>query len=1653
MATTRAVAQRTPPDREPSIAPDAGGAYWIVVRGAAHNNLQRIDAAIPLGRFTCVTGVSGSGKSTLVNEILYAALARDLNGAHADPGLHDRVDIVAPGGAERELRKWVRSRDAGAAPLDKIIAIDQAPIGRTPRSNPATYIKLFDEIRSLFTKLPDAKLRGYKSGRFSFNVPLHRGGGRCEACEGNGANRIEMDFLADVWVACPVCEGRRFTRETLQIRFGEHRRPGGYSISDVLEMDVQQALEVFENQPRIHGMIRTLHDVGLDYIKLGQPSPTLSGGEAQRIKLARELVKKSTGRTIYVLDEPTTGLHFEDVRRLLAVLHGFVDAGNTVVVIEHNLDVIKTADWILDLGPEGGAAGGRVVAEGTPEQVASCESSFTGKALRQALWGEPAASELGVAGEAASAWTAGDPHAIRVVGAAQHNLKNVTIDIPRDRMTVCAGLSGSGKTSFAIDTVYTEGYRRYVESLSAYARQFLGQLQKPRVDHIEGLSPAICIEQRSAGHNPRSTVGTVTEVYDYMRVLWARVGAPCCTSCGRPVGSQTVDEIVARVLALEPAAPIILLAPIALSEGESYAAMFTRLKASGYSRVRVDGEIRQTAHAVTLDARRKHRVEVVIDRTVVRAGNRGRIAESVEHALALGDGVVILVIEEIERIEDEARVEPGSGEAVAARVVTSPPREIKFSQRLACIPCGISYEPLSPHHFSFNNQLGWCETCEGLGVQRGAPAASIVRDPSRSLLRGAIAGWPSVDPQSPFGRVLVALCARIGIAPDAPLESWTPQQLQTLMFGTSGDWIAADVPARAASSRRRGAPQAPPPWRFHWRGFFPAIDNATRNSWEIRHRLHNVVTDVPCIACRGGRLRPDAAAVRLIAGVDSPLDAPATDGATIVEVCRMPLEQALAYFQALKLTDRQRRIAGELLREIINRLRFLVDVGLEYLNLHRPAPTLSGGEAQRIRLASQLGSGLCGVLYVLDEPTIGLHPRDTQRLVRAIARLRDLGNTLLLVEHDREVIRAADRLLDFGPGAGALGGRIVASGSPADFIGAPPKKPARRGGSAKAAVEEAPASGDAPADESLTRAYLSGAARIDVPENRRPVALDRAILAPDVPPPRARRRSVARPGRGEPQVVSPDEPVRDWIVIRGARHNNLRNLTAAIPLRRLVCVTGVSGSGKSSLVHDVLWPAAAARFKLTRATPGAHERVDGLDAIDKIVNVDQAPIGATPASNPATYTGVFDWIRELFARLPESKVRGYNANRFSFNRPGGRCEACEGNGQKRIEMHFMPDVWITCETCAGKRYNPETLDIRFKGRTISDVIEMRVSDSLALFENVPRIRRMLRTLDDVGLGYLPLGQPAPTLSGGEAQRVKLAAELGRLDTGSTLYLLDEPTTGLHFEDVRRLLEVLHRLVDLGNTVLIVEHNLDVIASADWVIDLGPEAGDAGGALVAMGTPEDVAACDASHTGRAMRPLLGQAPRASRARHDPVAHLRQAAAEEKAGLGKIGREVRMPWQVDGRKWHLEQRTGRDGGARRWERAALEYVVELIEKTGRFAPTNWSNQASVEITAEGADRWFLHALTGGEWLLELYFRAPHGTFDAGKLASRLRLLTLDQREDIEAYGDWSRVDVRPRIDGFDAIVIYVHDKREIDTPAFRKFVSDAVRAYCGSAITAS
>ncbi|MEQ9412105.1 MAG: excinuclease ABC subunit UvrA [Fuerstiella sp.] len=1590
----------------------------ITVRNARHNNLKGIDVTFPLGRFICVTGVSGSGKSSVTNDILWQVLNRDVNKGKGEPGRHDRIN--------------------GLKKIDKAIDIDQSPIGRTPRSNPATYVKVFDEIRRLFTALPQSRVRGYKPGRFSFNVA----GGRCEACEGHGATKLEMDFLADIWMPCDVCEGRRFSHETLEVKYRDH------SIADILNMEIRDALHVFENVPKIRNLLQTLVDVGLDYMQLGQPSPTLSGGEAQRIKLARELGKRSTGKTLYLLDEPTTGLHFADVHKLLEVLHGFVDRGNTVIVVEHNLDVIKTADWVIDMGPEGGAGGGRVVCAGTPEDIANCKDSYTGAALRHVL---PGMKPRAGSGRRKQAHTTADPFVfskrIQINGASQHNLQHLDLQVPRGEMSVFCGPSGSGKTSLAMDTLYAEGQRRYVESLSAYARQFLGQMPKPRVDSIQGLSPAIAIEQKTVGATPRSTVGTVTEIYDYLRVLYARLGTVHCPSCGREARKQTTDEIVESVLKLPARSRLLLLAPVAVDRQTPYDAVFERLQKNGFTRVRIDHMTYQIGETPDIDHRREHELEVVVDRVIVDRQQRGRITDSIEAALDLGKGVIRVVVTDNDLPEPEWK-------------------DHVYSLHLSCLDCGYSYDHPTPQQFSFNSPLGWCWSCEGLGTEFGASQSLLVTSPERSLMDGAIGAWPDPRTNESFRVMLEAIGAEFGIPLDEPWYLLTSEQQRIILYGDENRWIhTGDIKADgnlASATGRKADREARSALQFRYRGLFPTVELAARLSYTHRHSLMEMAGEKDCSVCNGTRLQELTAHVQL-------------KQTTLPQLCQMPLARALQFLKSLKLTRAQKQIAGDLLHEAIHRLTFLVDVGLDYLTMNRSMPTLSGGESQRIRLAGQVGRSLTGVLYVLDEPTIGLHPRDNGRLLSALKRLRDLGNTVLLVEHDREVLEAADRLFDFGPGAGRLGGSVVAEGTPRQ-LGRQAKK-------------------------SLTGGYLSGRQGIPVPEQRRiPSAADilsnHSDLKHESSSGTATTVGAVRESRVQLQqnaVASRDDDVETamlwkkqhprWLELLGATQHNLCQVDLRIPLGTLTCITGVSGSGKSSLVMNTLARAVARRLNLSTEAPGPHRDLTGIEHLSRIVVVDQKPIGNTPASNPATYTGLFDHIRDLFTRMPESKVRGFTAGRFSFNRAGGRCEDCEGMGQQKIEMHFLPDVWVECSTCRGKRYNAETLGVKFNGANIADVLEMPIEKALNVFSNVPKIRAPLATLNAIGLGYLTLGQSAPTLSGGEAQRIKLAAELAKPNQGRTLYLLDEPTTGLHFDDIAKLLAVLNSLVEQGNTVVVIEHNLDVIKTADWIVDLGPEAGAGGGRIVVQGTPEDVVARAAARkpasrgrktagsngkTGR-RRAAAGSADSPEQAMRSWTAELlapvlaeastgrletfdMRDVTKKQAGdvsVEQLGRSAQLPWETNGQQWHTKECLSHDGQRCRWDGKALQFVIDLLAKDKRLAPVNWNHRSTVEVKAKGGLGWLLHARTGHEWLLSLCFRVKKNTFDQRTLNTALGLTPIDDVEDIHYYSQSPRVNVRNMKTPWQEVTIKVWQKDEIDTPAFRDFLQEAVNAHLAQA----
>jgi excinuclease ABC subunit A len=932
-----------------------------------------------------------------------------------------------------------------------------------------------------------------------------------------------------------------------------------------------------------------------------------------------------------------------------------------------------------------------------------------------------------------------------VSGAREHNLKDVTVAIPRGSLTVITGLSGSGKSSLAFDTIYAEGQRRYVESLSAYARQFLGQMDKPDVDSIEGLSPAISIDQKTTSRNPRSTVGTVTEIYDYLRLLWARVGHPHCHICGRPISGQSAEQIIDQVMQLTEGTRFMVLAPIVRGRKGEYGKQLEELRAEGFGRVKIDGELRRLDEEITLDKKFKHDIAVVVDRLVMKGELRKRLADSIETAVALADGLV-----EIELVD-------------SGKIQT-------YSEKFACPVHGPSLVELEPRIFSFNSPHGACPRCTGLGSQMEIDPELVVPDPSLSIGEGAIAPW-AASASEYYDQLIQAIAERYDVDLETPWAKLPAEQRDFFLYGTNGDRVQVSYHNRFG--RRRS-------YSTNFEGIVPGLERRYRETESdfAREKIEEYMTLRPCPECKGARLRPESRAVLV-------------GGTAIHEYTALPARRALEWIRGLELSEHDQRISRLVLKEIEERLQFLDNVGVGYLSMERAAATLSGGEAQRIRLATQIGSSLVGVLYILDEPSIGLHQRDNERLIATLERLRDLGNTVLVVEHDEGTMRAADYLVDMGPGAGEHGGHVVAQGTAEEVAKVP---------------------------ESLTGQFLAGTRQVEVPKRRR------------------------KPS--------------GYIGIEGASQHNLRSIDVKFPLGVLCCVTGVSGSGKSTLVNEVLHRAVANRLHKSRQRAGAHRRITGLEQLDKIISVDQSPIGRTPRSNPATYIGLFDQIRDLFSRTQEARARGYKPGRFSFNVKGGRCEVCRGDGQIKIEMHFLPDVYVPCEQCHGKRYNRETLEVRFKGKTIADVLEMPIEEALEFFAHIPKIRRRVQTLNDVGLGYMRLGQPATTLSGGEAQRVKLAAELAKVATGRTLYILDEPTTGLHLADIQRLLEVLQRLVDTGNTVVVIEHNLDVIKVADRLIDLGPEGGDEGGKLIATGTPEQVAAkADVSYTGRFLAEML------------------------------------------------------------------------------------------------------------------------------------------------------------------------------------------------------
>ena len=1189
---------------------------FLQLLGAAEHNLKNLNVSIALGRLVCVTGVSGSGKSTLVQDVLYPALLR----AKGKP-------TEAPG-AYRELK--------GAELVSEVVLVDQSPIGKTTRSNPASYVGAFDCIRDLFSRTDVSKERRYTAGTFSFNS----GNGRCPSCGGNGFEHVEMQFLSDVYLRCPDCDGRRYRAEVLEVTLRDK------SIAAVLDMTVSEAAAFFKTEPKVLAKLTPLVDVGLEYLRLGQPVPTLSGGEAQRLKLAGHLAEKKMGSDpiLFLFDEPTTGLHFDDVAKLLRAFRQLLEAGHSLVVIEHNLDVIRSSDWILDLGPEGGDAGGELVCEGTPAQVMAHPSSPTGKALRDydKAFTRPSSQKQLRSVPAFS-------NAIRIHNAREHNLKNIDVEIPRGRFTVVTGVSGSGKSTLAFDILFAEGQRRYLESLNAYARQFVQAASRPDVDAIFGIPPTVAIEQRTSRGGRKSTVGTLTEVHHFLRLLFVKLGTQYCPDCEVPIEPQSEEAIAARILREYRGETVVMLAPLVVNRKGVYTDLAKWAAGKGYTQLRVDGKLLPVRPFPRIDRFKEHSIELPVGYVRVSARGEKELRERLAKALEFGKGVV--------------------------HVLTGKKVEV-FSIKRACRLCGRSFPELDPRLFSYNSKHGWCAACYGTGLK--------IDDVE----------WEEER-------------ARTG-AEDNVLDSWI-------------EWLEIDE---------------------------------------------------TCPQCEGRRLNPEALAVLW-------------RGKNISDYAALPVAQLESLFKEVELLGREREIARDLTAELRSRLGFLGEVGLGYLTLDRSAPTLSGGEAQRIRLASQLGSNLRGVCYILDEPTIGLHHRDNRVLLDVLEKLEAKGNSLVVVEHDEDTIRRAHHVIDLGPGAGKLGGRVIAEGHAEDLMSQP---------------------------QSLTGRFLKEPLRHPIHP----------------------RRAVAR-----------KDP---FIEVHKARLHNLKNIEARIPLGRLVAITGVSGSGKSTLARDVLYES------LRGATALGCKAVSGGKAIERALEVDQTPIGKTPRSCPATYVGFWDAIRRLFADTTEARMRGWSASRFSFNTSGGRCDECEGQGMKRIAMSFLPDVRVSCEACGGARFNADTLAVKLRGKSVGEVLAMNVDEAAGFFSAHASIHRCLQLLQDVGLGYLTLGQQSPTLSGGEAQRIKLVTELSKRNEAKTLYVLDEPTVGLHMADVEKLIHVLHRLVDAGNTVVVIEHNLDVIAEADWIIDLGPEGGDGGGRIVFEGPPEKAGSAP-GHTAAALAGFL------------------------------------------------------------------------------------------------------------------------------------------------------------------------------------------------------
>ncbi len=1408
----------------------------LILEGARDHNLKNISVEIPLQRLVVVTGVSGSGKSTLIQDTLAPALLRHFGKATDTPGVFERL--------------------LGAEQLSDVVFVDQSPIGKTARSNPASYVGAWDAIREIFANAPLAQQRGYTATKFSFN----NGDGRCPTCGGSGFEHVEMQFLSDVYLRCPDCDGKRYRPEILEITIERGIRH--LNVADVLDLTVSEAADLFKHDREVIRALQPIIDVGLEYVKLGQPVPTLSGGEAQRLKLAgflAEAAKASSASrqalarrgVLFMFDEPTTGLHFDDIAKLMRALRKLLDAGHSLLVIEHNLDVIRASDWLIDLGPEGGDAGGEVVAYGTPEDVMLHATSHTALALRDY------AAQMGVVHEVRDmagyslqnkeliALIHKGPEVnktIQIVNAREHNLKGLSVNIPRGQFTVVTGVSGSGKSTLAFDILFNEGQRRYLESLNAYARSIVQPAGRPEVDAVYGIPPTVAIEQRLSRGGRKSTVGTTTEVWHFLRLLFVKLGTQHCIHDGTPVAPQTPESIAAQLMKTFRGQHIGLLAPLVMNRKGVYTELADWARPRGFTHLRVDGNFLPTTAFPRLDRFKEHTIELPVFSLDIRPDNEAALRRALADTLQHGKGVVH-VLSDLDGLSES--MQAGASTAGMGRLSV-------FSTLRACPVCNTSYAELDPRLFSYNSKHGWCPDCVGTGVKLTREQRKVFDD--------------SVRDDENKGREQTFAEADVEDLVDAVCPSCNGTRLNATARAVK---FGADLSSAVTRSTREVSNSA----------------NVPRPGLSPGLLLDFAASDTP----------------------HAPLDV-AEDGVSITQLARLSVTDMRLWVETLqvlgRMSQRETDIARDLVPEILGRLKFLEQVGLGYLTLDRGAPTLSGGEAQRIRLAAQLGSNLQGVCYVLDEPTIGLHPRDNQILLGALQTLSDQGNTLVVVEHDEDTIRHADHIIDIGPSAGKRGGRLVAEGSVADIQDAAESQTGRyllhamrhpvqarrvvfasesvaiRLGDTRAIGQfEGNSAASAASGPGLSGASEAGATALPGPPTTEASASALSAVAADakfvfIPAPK--KKKAAKALAVDPNVTEPY--TQQWITVTGAHLHNLQNVTVRVPLKRLVVVTGVSGSGKSTLARDVLLAnvQTAVHKRSTKAGRDALEagetiawtgceNVTGFESVDRVLEVDQTPIGKTPRSCPATYIGFWDTIRKLFADTLEAKARGYAANRFSFNTGEGRCPSCEGQGIRTIGMSFLPDVKVLCETCKGARFNPETQAVTWRGKNIGDVLQMEVDEAVDFFAAMPVIAHPLQLLKDVGLGYLTLGQPSPTLSGGEAQRIKLVTELSKVrdditrrgqKAPHTLYVLDEPTVGLHMADVEKLIKVLHRLVDGGHSVIVIEHDLDVIAEADWVIDLGPDGGNAGGRVVAAATPEAVVALG-THTGAALAHVLSR----------------------------------------------------------------------------------------------------------------------------------------------------------------------------------------------------